>query len=124
MIFSDDIFMGALSANGYPPKLACVAVIEAGIDCIMLSEKTFGPVAGVLLKKAGEDAAFREKIDRAVSRVIAYKIRAGLLVLEPAAESSGPAPAYTVTVNSSLADADFDAAAFEEAYSEGMEFYK
>ena len=37
LIFSDDIFMGALADNGYPPEEAAIRAVEAGIDCIMIS---------------------------------------------------------------------------------------
>ena len=130
LIFSDDIFMGALSANGYPPETAAVSVIEAGIDCIMLSEKTFGSVAGVLLSKAQEDEAFAQKIEASVTRVIAYKIQAGLLAfesVEPVAEArvqAEAAPQYVVKAVAACDGSGFDSAAFEKAYSDGMEFYK
>ncbi|MCR5723966.1 MAG: glycoside hydrolase family 3 protein [Treponema sp.] len=144
LIFSDDIFMGALAGNGYPPDVAAVAVIEAGIDCIMLSEKQFGSVAGVLLKKASEDEAFAAKIDAAVRRVIKYKIKSGLLSLvqvtpEGAASGTGgevgPGDVegsgggntetyYEVRAVTDFDDSVFDSAAFAEAYGAGMEFYK
>ncbi len=88
LIFSDDIFMGALAENGFPPEVAAVSAIEAGVDCIMLSEKRFGSVGGVLLKKASQDPDFRKKIERAASRVIMFKIKAGILALSPSNDGS------------------------------------
>lgn len=82
LIISDDIFMGALVKNGYPPELAAVKAIENGVDIIMLSEKRFGKVAKLLLDTALYSPDFGLKIDQAVSRVIEYKIRAGLLEFE------------------------------------------
>lgn len=79
IIFSDDIFMGALADNGYPPEKAVVMAIEAGIDCIMISEKRFGKSAAVLYKKYNEDKEFAKKIDCAVERIINYKINAGII---------------------------------------------
>ncbi len=79
IIFSDDIFMGALIDNGYPPEVAAVMAIEAGIDCIMISEKRFGKSAGVLYKKAKEDADFANKIDAAVMRIVKFKMEKGLI---------------------------------------------
>lgn len=82
IIFSDDIFMGALADNGYPPEVAAVRAIEAGIDCIMISEKRFAKPAAVLYKKAREDSSFADKIDAAVMRIVRYKVNAGIINLE------------------------------------------
>ncbi len=79
LIFSDDIFMGALADNGYPPEVAACLAVEAGVDCIMISEKRFAKAGRVLYKKALEDAVFAEKIDEAVIRIIKYKLEAGLI---------------------------------------------
>lgn len=78
LIFSDDIFMSALADNGYPPELAAVSAVEAGIDCIMISEKRFAKAGKVLYQKAKEEEAFARKIDIAVKRILKYKIEAGL----------------------------------------------
>ena len=81
LIFSDDIFMGALADNGYPPEKAVLMAVEAGIDCIMISEKRFARPAAVLYKKALADSNFASKIDCAVSRILMYKEAAGLWAL-------------------------------------------
>ena len=78
LIFSDDIFMGALADNGFPPEVAAYRAVEAGIDCIMISEKRFARAGAVLYKKALQDKAFAQKIDEAVVRILKYKIKAGL----------------------------------------------
>lgn len=79
LIFSDDIFMGALADNGYPPEVAACSAVEAGIDCIMISEKRFSKAGKVLYQKAKKDADFARKIDVAVQRILKYKLEAGLL---------------------------------------------
>lgn len=79
IIFSDDIFMGALADNGYPPEKAVVMAIEAGIDCIMISEKRFGKSAAILYKKAKTDEAFANRIDESVKRIIKYKVEQGII---------------------------------------------
>ena len=79
LIFSDDIFMGALADNGYPPELAAIRAVEAGVDCIMISEKRFAKAGKVLYNRAKEDTVFEEKINQAVKRIIKYKIEAGLI---------------------------------------------
>ena len=71
--------MGALAKNGYPPEIAVTMAIEAGIDCIMLSEKRIAQPAKILLKKATESESFAKKIKLAVSRIIDYKLKTGLL---------------------------------------------
>ena len=78
LIFSDDIFMGALSDNGYPPELAAIRAIEAGIDCIMISEKRFAKAGKVLYQRAKHDPSFEKRIDAAVKHILNYKIEAGL----------------------------------------------
>ena len=134
LILSDDIFMGALAQNGYPPEKAVVSVIEAGIDVIMLSEKRFGNVAGILLEKARENPELAEKIQRAVENVVRYKIKAGILeILENAPEESDDGktgaknaddgiPGFTVRINPNYAD--FDLHAFDEDYKAGMNSYE
>ena len=78
LIFSDDIFMGALADNGYPPEVAAIRAVDAGIDCIMISEKRFAKAGKVLYQRALQDMAFARKIDDAVTRILKYKIEAGL----------------------------------------------
>lgn len=82
IVFSDDIFMDALNKNGYPPEKACVDAIEAGVTCIMISQKRFSLPAGVLLKKACENEDFRKKIDDACRKIIEEKIKNGILVFQ------------------------------------------
>lgn len=79
LIFSDDIFMGALADNGYPPEVAAIRAVEAGVDCIMISEKRFAKAGKVLYQRAKQDESFEAKIDAAVMRIIKYKIEAGLI---------------------------------------------
>jgi len=79
IIFSDDIFMGALANNGYPLDVACVKALEAGIDCIMISEKRFAKAGKVLYEKAKSDSAFEAKINAAVYRILEYKIKQGII---------------------------------------------
>ncbi len=79
LIFSDDIFMGALADNGYPPEVAVIRAVEAGIDCIMISEKRFAKAGKVIYERALEDEVCAKRIDEAVLRIVKYKIKAGLL---------------------------------------------
>ncbi len=79
VIFSDDIFMGALSENGYPPEKAAVMAIEAGVDVIMLSEKRFSFPAKILVEKALSEKDFLSRIEESLRRVLVYKTKTGLL---------------------------------------------
>lgn len=129
LVISDDIFMGALSKNGFPPEVAAVRAIESGVDVIMLSEKKFWNVAQNLLKKASEDSAFSEELDRAVKNVIRYKIKAGILEMMEKEAVQNPdekekkagendIPEFTVRVNQNYAE--FDLQQFDEDYRVGM----
>ncbi|MBO4387336.1 MAG: glycoside hydrolase family 3 protein, partial [Treponema sp.] len=79
LVMSDDIFMGALAENGFPPEDAAVQAIEAGVHVIMLSEKKFAGVARGLLRHASEDKEFAKKLRAAEKKVLEYKINCGLL---------------------------------------------
>ena len=137
LIFSDDIFMGALSKNGYPPEKAALEAIKAGVDVIMLSEKRFGGVAGILLSKAKEDQDFAKEINRAAENVIRYKIKAGILELiemddgageyselkdSPFQKNDEKIPSFSVKVKHDYAD--FDLYRFNEDYKAGMKAFE
>lgn len=79
IIFSDDIFMGALANNGFPPDKAVIMAIEAGIDCIMISEKRFAFSAKTLYEKAISDVDFEKKINDSLKRILIYKNNIGLV---------------------------------------------
>ena len=114
IIFSDDIFMGALANNGYPPELAVVKAIEAGIDCIMISDKRIESSVEVLSKKAKADAAFAKQIDSALRRIIDYKIKCGFLTVQ--LEKDGK---YKVEINYP----EFSAQGFEELREKNINLY-
>jgi beta-N-acetylhexosaminidase len=79
LVISDDIFMGALSDNGFPPEVAAIRAVESGVDVIMLSEKKFWSVAEILLARAEENQDFAKKLLDAEKKVIEFKIRKGIL---------------------------------------------
>lgn len=123
LVFSDDIFMAALAKNGFPPEIAAVRAIEAGVDVIMLSEKRFGHVAEILLKKSKEDEAFAAELERAVRNVLRYKIKAGILILEEnsSAADEMTVPSFSVKINPDYCE--FDLKKFDQDYKLGMEAY-
>lgn len=79
LVISDDIFMAALEKNGFPPEIAFEKAFYAGVDILMLSEKRFYNVAELILKKAENSAEFNLILEKAVERVIRFKIKIGLL---------------------------------------------
>lgn len=79
LVISDDIFMGALADNGFPPEVAVVKAIDAGVDVLMLSEKKFLNAARILIAESKRNPEFKNKIDAAVKRVLAFKNKYGLL---------------------------------------------
>ncbi|MBQ5384379.1 MAG: glycoside hydrolase family 3 protein [Treponema sp.] len=121
LILSDDIFMGALSKNGFPSNIAAVKAIEAGVHVIMLSEKNFSSVALDLLEHAQDNPEFSEKLFEAEKKVIAFKIRCGILTLGKNTDGS-----YTVKAAS-----DFEQRGsreeridkFRKNYAAGQEYY-
>ena len=74
--------MAALAKNGYPPEKAAVMAIEAGVDCIMISEKRIAKSAKIIYEKALEDQSFKNRIDESVQRILEYKIKTGLFDYE------------------------------------------
>ncbi len=120
LILSDDIFMGALSKNGFPPEKAAVQALEAGIDIIMLSEKKFGRVAKFLLEKASSDEQFGKIIDKAAENVIKYKIKAGLLILDKEKNDSENLQIFVREGEKSVFTKD----EFTSAYKKGTELYE
>lgn len=118
IIFSDDIFMGALASNGYKPEKAVVMAIEAGIDCIMISEKRILKPAQILYKKAVEEPEFGDKINQAVKRICVYKLNSGLLKYSRSADGK-----YFVESNFDYADINQRIDAFYEAKNKNQELY-
>ena len=114
IIFSDDIFMGALADNGYPPDVAVVKAIEAGIDCIMISEKRIGSSVEVLCKKAKADVLFAKRIDSAVRRIIEYKIKCGFLEVQLGSDGQ-----YRLVINYP----EFSGQGFEQAREQNIQLY-
>lgn len=106
--------------------------LEAGIDVIMLSEKRFGSVLRLILDRSQSDADFAALLDRAVERVIAAKVQAGLLTFRPATEDASMS-ASADTGEPSAADrlelvptqrALWSQEDWDAVYQQGMELYQ
>jgi beta-N-acetylhexosaminidase len=79
LVITDDLFMAALTANGYPPDQAVVQAIEAGADLVMLSEKRIARPVAQVAAKAAADPRFAEKTLEAAARVLCFKMYCGLI---------------------------------------------
>ena len=118
IIFSDDIFMGALADNGYPPEVAVIAAIQAGIDCIMISEKRIESCVKILEEKAGQDQAFEKRLNQSVRRMIDYKITQGYINVY-----MNPQGTYEVEINYPQLGSRLDNDKFVQARIKNIELY-
>lgn len=89
LVVSDDIFMAALAENGYPPEVASVKAIEAGVDIIMITEKEFISSADILIQKANEDEKFAKRIFDSCVRVLLAKEKYGVLQIPESERNKG-----------------------------------
>ena len=121
LVISDDIFMGALADNGYPPEKAAIQAIEAGVHVIMLSEKLFGKVAKNLLEHAAEDKDFYKCLRAAEKKVLEYKLNAGILKLSV---KDGKKTIVPATMEEQLGSREKRIEQFNKAKKEGMDFYR
>ena len=113
--------MGALADNGYPPEVAVVAAIEAGIDCIMISEKRIESCVKILCDKAEKDKLFAAKIDEAVRRMFEYKIKIGYLSIELEDDLQGWQ--YKLVINYPQLKTRLGYDKFDQARSRNIELY-
>lgn len=121
LVISDDIFMGALADNGYPPEKAAIQAIEAGVHVIMLSEKLFGKVAENLMDHAAKDKNFYMNLRNAEKKVLEYKLNAGILKI---IEKDGKKKIVPATMEEQLGPVEKRIEQFKRANKEGMDFYK
>lgn len=121
LVISDDIFMGALADNGYPPEKAAIQAIEAGVNVIMLSEKLFGKVAENLMDHAAKDKNFYMNLRKAEKKVLEYKLNAGILKI---IEKDGKKKIVPATMEEQLGPVEKRIEQFKRANKEGMDFYK
>ncbi|MDD6485529.1 MAG: glycoside hydrolase family 3 N-terminal domain-containing protein [Spirochaetales bacterium] len=118
LVISDDLYMGALSRNGYPPEVAVVKALKAGIDVLMISEKRFSKAAEAIKREAEADAQFTARIDDAVLSILRFKIKRGILELRETEDGSGY---YIVPVP--LADAEKSLESFSKSKEEADKLY-
>ena len=121
VIFSDDIFMGALADNGFPQEKAVLMAINAGIDVIMFSEKRFARTARLLIQEAENNPDFMKKINEAVYRIISYKIKAGLLEFKRYEAGKND---YKIVISENFSSVEDRIVYFNDARDENIKLYR
>ena len=79
IVITDDFSMGAISASGLSPAAAAVEALNAGVDMIMVWPKDLSAVHASILEAIRLGRLSRERLLQAAGRVIAAKIRYGLV---------------------------------------------
>lgn len=118
LIISDDIFMAALSKQGFDSQSAAVKAINAGVNIIMLSEKTYASVAENLISYSGKNSAFKKKLYDSIKKIIKYKIDCGILLLE-----KNPDGTYKINVNKNKKSISERLEEFNKVKKMGDDFY-
>ena len=77
MVISDDFSMGAI--GGLNPAAAAVEALNAGVDMVMVWPKDLSATHSAILGALSERRVPRERLVEAASRVIAGKLRYGLM---------------------------------------------
>lgn len=124
LIFSDDIFMAALIENGYKPETASRMAIEAGINCIMISEKKFGHWMKLIKKNYLENENIRKKIDDSVYRVIKLKLKYGLIKKENFSSERKYADCLDFSYETDLPSVQLRTEIFNQNKNHAIDLYK
>jgi len=82
IVLADDFSMGAVIASGINPAAAVVEALNAGVDMIMVWPKDLSSAHGSILKALREGYISRERLREAAGRIIAAKMRNGLLGMD------------------------------------------
>mgnify|MGYP002855997102 CR=1 FL=1 len=117
LVLSDDIFMQALSQNGYPPETAAQTAILAGSDVIMLSEKKFAHIVKNLLEEQKNSKTLQESLRKAAHNVIQFKVNLGIFIYDSEKNTIAENPNFSPENRlGSLADR---LSAFSESFLKG-----
>ena len=79
IIMADDYSMGAVTAFGLSHSAATVEALNAGVDMIMVWPQNLSTVHGAILEALRDGLLSRERLRQAASRIIAVKLRYGLV---------------------------------------------
>jgi len=80
IVLADDFSMGAVAATGLSPAAAALQALNAGVDMIMTWPNNIAVVHSAVLQALDEGRLSRERLREAAARIIAEKIRYGLVV--------------------------------------------
>lgn len=89
LIFSDDLYMGALASQDFSPAEAAEKALRAGVHIFMLSRSVYRDFIPALAAKAASDPDLCSLIDNAVTKIVRAKIFMGLIRLKPAVYTEG-----------------------------------
>ena len=84
ILITDDFSMAAVSSSGLGPEDAAVEALIAGADMVMTWPQNIAPVHRAILFALEEGRLPRRRLREAVQRIIAEKIRYGLVPVEAA----------------------------------------
>jgi beta-N-acetylhexosaminidase len=79
IILGDDYAMGAIAASGLDAENAVVAALNAGVDMVMTWPVTLRAVHRAILAALQDGRLKRERLRNAAERIVAQKIRYGLI---------------------------------------------
>lgn len=89
LIFSDDLYMGALASSDFSPAEAAEKALRAGVHIFMLSRSVYRDFIPDLAAKAASDPDLSLLIDNAVTKIVRAKIFMGLIQLKPTVYTEG-----------------------------------
>jgi beta-N-acetylhexosaminidase len=79
---ADDFSMGAVAASGLGPGASAIDALNAGVDMIMVWPKDLAVVHAAILEALRRGRLSRSRLQEAAGRIIAGKLRCGLLSKE------------------------------------------
>lgn len=82
LIFSDDLYMGALASSEFSPGEAAEKALRAGVHIFMLSCSAYRDFVPGLAAKALSDPDLSILIDEAVAKILRVKLFTGLIKLK------------------------------------------
>ena len=94
LVISDDVYMAALTKSGYMPESSAVKMILSGIDVIMISGQKFIPILNYLEAEYAKNPVFKVRVDESCEKVIASKVKMGLMLPDTVSSSANYYPAF------------------------------
>jgi beta-N-acetylhexosaminidase len=79
IVLGDDFSMGALAGSGFRPEEAAVEALIAGADMVMAWPLNLRSIHGSILQALEAGRLSRNRLEEAAARIIAEKLRYGLV---------------------------------------------